>query len=59
MVKLNSNKKAKKTLEVEQKLLDQKNMLERKHKGETNKLVLKIGLLKTRAGPNVGEYCGI
>ena len=49
--------------ELEQKLRDQQNTLERKHKGETNKLVLKyqeqIGLLKTRAGPDVGEYGSI
>ena len=46
--------------ELEQKLRDQQNTLERKHKGETNKLVLKyqeqIGLLKTRAGTDIGEY---
>ena len=46
--------------DLEQKLRDQQNTLDRKHKSETNKLVLKyqeqIGLLKTRAGPDVGEY---
>ena len=45
--------------EMDQKLRDQLNTLERKHKSETNKLVLRyqeqIELLKTRAGPDIGK----